>query len=59
MTVPLYIDVLCPDLLLGSFRKHVLLPLELLGPSHCECNSNLDNEMPEAWAHRPVQYTQG
>lgn len=59
MTVSLYIGMLCPDLLPGGFRKQVFLPLELLGPSHCQHNSSPNNEMPEAWAHRPVGYSQG
>lgn len=35
------------------------LPLELLGPLHCQHDRNTDNEMPEAWAHRPTEYGQG
>lgn len=54
MTVTLCIGILHPDLLLRGFREQVFLPLELLGTSHCQYNSNPDNEMPEVRAHRPA-----
>lgn len=56
---PLYMSMLCSDLLPGGFRKHIFLPLKLLVPSHCQHNSNPDNEMPETYTHSPVGYSQG
>lgn len=58
MTAPLYMGMLGPGLLSGGFRKHVFLPLEPLGLSYCQHNNNPDNEMSEAWACRPVGYSQ-